>query len=226
MTDVPSSILLTREQSTGANVNTWGQYLITTQRTTERASKGYQALAVTGSATISWANYSAANDGAVAFLKLTGSLSSAATLTFPGFQNLLSVWNAAGAAITIKCSGGTGVTIPNGRKALLFCDGGDYYSAAPTWSGDSWTLTHNGDFVNYQQMASAISALLSGSVSGLVLNSAADPGANYLSNKLDLSVAGLLVAAMATESGGTTSEKTRFTFDDRRLRRRAMFIGG
>lgn len=122
MTDTPSSILLLRLQSVGSNTNLWGGYLNTGLQTLERASKGYQALAVTGDATISWTNYSASNDGAVGSLKLTGSLSSAATLTFPGYQHFLYVWNATGAAITIKCSGGTGVTLQNGDRALLYCE--------------------------------------------------------------------------------------------------------
>src|SRR4051812_41031228 len=114
MTDTPSSILLLRLQSVGSNTNLWGGYLNTALATLERAAKGAQTLAVTGDATVSWSNYAATNDGAVAFLKLTGSLSSAAALTFPGYQHYLSVWNATGNAVTIKCSGGTGVTLQNG----------------------------------------------------------------------------------------------------------------
>lgn len=72
MTDTPSSILLLRLQSVGSNTNLWGGYLNTGLQTLERAAKGYQALAVTGDATVSWTNYSASNDGAVASLNGLG----------------------------------------------------------------------------------------------------------------------------------------------------------
>jgi hypothetical protein len=48
MADTPSSILLLRLQSIGSNTNLWGGYLNAALQTLERASKGYQALAVTG----------------------------------------------------------------------------------------------------------------------------------------------------------------------------------
>lgn len=224
MTDIPSSILLTREQSTGSNVNLWGGYLITTQRITEQAMKGYQTLAVTGDSTISWANYTTGNVGQCAHLKLTGTLSAAAALTFPGNMNRLLVNNQAGAAVTIKCSGGTGVTIPNNRRCMVRCDGIDYTTDTPTYTADTVTPSSGGDLITYTAMQNAIAALLSGTVTGLVLNSLADTTLAPLASKLDAATPGLLLGAWSTESGGA-NEKSLFTLDDRRLRRRAYFIG-
>lgn len=193
MTDTPSSILLLRLQSVGSNTNLWGGYLNAALQTLERASKGYQALAVTGDATIAWTNYTATNDGAVAFLKLTGSISSAAALTFPSFQHYISTWNATGSAVTIKCSGGTGVTIQNGDRALLYCDGVDYYHAAPTVFPAGLTVagkitglsagTVNADAVNLQQMAAAIAASVPLGTAGTFLNSLADTTRGFLADK-------------------------------------------
>lgn len=208
MADTPSSILLLRLQSTGSNTNLWGGYLNTALSTIERASKGYQALAVTGDATISWTNYSASNDGSVAFLKLTGSLSSAATLTFPSYQHELAVWNATGAAVTIKCSGGTGVSIPNGMRTRIYCDATDYYSSGTNWLNSyQATLTNSGDVVVKATLESAIAALLASTVAGLVFNSSADPTPNYLANKL--AAAGAL--SLSTTGAGTASEKSTFS---------------
>lgn len=205
MADTPSSILLLRLQSTGSNTNLWGGYLNTIFSTQERATKGYQALAVTGDATISWANYSASNTGAVARLRLTGSLSSAATLTFPAYQNYLNVDNAAGAAVTIKCSGGTGVTIANSGKQLIYCDGTDYYSASPNVLGTG-TVTVAGriagvtagtaatDAVNKNQMETAIATAGLPATAGTVLVSVGDTTAGYLGQKI--AVAGDLVASI------------------------------
>lgn len=241
MTDTPSSILLLRLQSVGSNVNLWGGYLNAALQTLERAAKGYQSLAVTGDATISWTNYSATNDGAVASLKLTGSLSSAAALTFPGYQHHLSVWNATGAAVTIKCSGGTGVTLQNGDRALLYCDATDYYNISPTLLPAGLTIngaltiagqihgmtagTANTDGVNVQQMAAAIAASVPLGTAGTFLNSIADTTRGFLIDKLTFSNTGLLVATMTTQNAGA-NENSLIAIDDRRLRRRAYFIGG
>lgn len=240
MTDTPSSILLLRLQSVGSNTNLWGGYLNAAMQTLERAAKGYQALAVTGDATVSWSNYSAANDGAVAFLKLTGSLSSAATLTFPGFQHYLGVWNATGNSVTIKCSGGTGVALANGSRALLYCDGADYANAAPTVFPAGLTVagalaisgkvtgmtagTSNTDGVNVAQLAAAIAASVPAGTAGTFLNSLADTTRGFLADKLFLSSTGLLVASIATQNTGA-NENSLISIDDRRLRRRMFFAG-
>lgn len=215
MTDTPSSILLLRLQSVGSNVNLWGGYLNTALQTLERASKGYEAATVLSDATISWSNYSSTNDASVAFLKLIGSLSSAATLTFPSVQHYLSVRNATGAAVTIKCSGGTGVTIANGAYALLYCDGVDYYNAAPTMLPGPTTvaggLTLAGQIdglvaataplqgVNLQQMQAAIAASVPLGTAGTFLNSGSDQVRGYTSTKVTAS--GLLKATTVNPGG-------------------------
>lgn len=227
MADTPSSILLLRLQSVGSNTNLWGGYLNTALQTLERASKGYQALAVTGDATISWTNYSAANDGAVAFLKLTGSISSAAALTFPSYQQKLNIWNATGSTVTVKCSGGTGVAIPNGDRAEVYCDGVDYYNAAPTIIPAALTVaggatfagqlhglaagTANADGVNVGQMAAAIAASVPAGTAGTFLNSIADTTRGFANDKI--TVSGSLVKS-TTNPGGNEALNIDFTFDE------------
>lgn len=231
MADTPSSILLLRLQSTGSNTNLWGGYLNTGLQTIERAAKGYQALAVTGDATISWTNYSASNTGAVARLKLTGSLAAAATLTFPNLENAINVENAAGAAVTIKCSGGTGVTIANGGKQFIYSDGTDYYSASPNVLG-SGTVTVSGrisgvtagtastDAVNKTQMETAIATAGLPATAGTVLVDSGDTTPGYIGTKIvgagDISVStsgtpgngSLVVSASAYWSSPTYIDNT------------------
>jgi len=207
VTDTASTILLTREQSTGSNTNLWGGYLITTQRQTEQAMKGYQTLAVTGDATVSWTNYSTGNIGQCAHLLLTGALSAAATLTFPTYQNWMSVHNTAGATVTIKCSGGTGVAIPNNRRVLIRCDGStDYTTDTPTWMGETTTLTNAGDVPNYSQVQTLIANAALPASAGTMLNSGTDTTAGYLSQKI--TVSGDI--SMATQNLGG-NENTRLT---------------
>lgn len=217
MVDTPSSVLLLRLQATGSNTNLWGGYLNTAMQMIEQASKGYQTQALTADTTISWTNYSTGNIGAAALLKFTGTLSSAVTVTMPAYQNFILVWNAAGAAVTVKVSGGTGVAVPNGRKSLLFCDGVDYYSAVPSWNTDTITLTNNGDIVTKSTMETAIAAA-SGLTAPFILVSAADTTAGYYAAKTTSAMSGLTTTQVAgltslqlsvQNSGG--NEKLLFT---------------
>lgn len=233
MTDSPSSILLLRLQSAGSNTNLWGGYLNTAMQTLERAAKGYQALAVTGDATVAWTNYSAGNDGAVAFLKLTGPISAAATLTMPGFQHFVGVWNAAGNAVTLKCAGGTGVTLQNGDRALLFCDGVDYGNAAPTIFPGALTITGgiaaagaltiagkvsgmaagtaNTDGVNVAQMAAAIAASVPAGTAGTFLNSIADTTRGFAVDKIQGAGS---ITTTTRNPGANEYLEIGFTFDE------------
>lgn len=156
-------------QSVGSNVNLWGGYINTDLQIIEQAAKGYQSLAVSGDATVSWTNYVTGNTGAAARLKLTGSPAAPCTLTFPALHNFISVENATAQTVTIACSGGVGVAIAAGQKALLYCDGVDYHNAAPTlfptahvtFGGQLKNVTAataNGDAVNLLQMNNAIAA--------------------------------------------------------------------
>lgn len=199
MADTPSTILLTREQSTGSNTNLWGGYLITTQRITEQASKGYQTLAVTADATITWTNYTTANTGQCAHLKLTGTLSAAVTLTFPAYMNRMLVNNQAGAQVTIKCAAGTGVAIPNSRRCVIRCDGSDYTTDTATYTADTVTLANGGDLVTYTALTTALTTLVAGTITGLVLNSASDTTKAYLGQKI--SVSGALTKTTTSPAG-------------------------
>lgn len=219
MADSASTILLQRIQSVGSNVNLWGGYVNTNLETLERASKGYQALAVTGDATISWSNYVATNTGSVARLKLTGSLAAAATLTFPAYQNYISVDNSAGAQVTIKCSGGTGVAIANGAKVLIYCDAVDYYNAAPTVAPTTTQSTASNAYALWGAVQSAIATAGLPATAGTVLVDATDTTAGYIGTKITGSGAASIsttgtpgngslvvsVGALGLSDGGTIS---------------------
>lgn len=183
MADSASSILLLRLQSTGSNTNLWGGYLNTALSTIEQASKGYQTQALTGDTTISWTQYQTGNKGQCALLRTTGSLASAATVTLPAYMNFLIYWNNSGASNTVKCSGGTGVVVPNNRKALLYCDGTDYFFAGPNYIGDDITETNNRDIVDFAALTTAITAITTAQ-NGLVLVSATATESEYLVNAL------------------------------------------
>lgn len=184
MADTASPILLQRIQSVGSNVNLWGGYINTDLQMVEQAAKGYQSLAVTGDATISWTNYTLANTGSCARLKLTGSPTAAATLTFPAYQNFLSVHNTTGQTVTIKCSGGTGVAIPASQTALIYCDGVDYYNAAATIGPTQAQSTNTYAFAQWGAVETAIATAGLPATAGTVLVNAADTTAGYIGTKI------------------------------------------
>lgn len=203
MTDSATNRYGARKQSLGSNTNTWGDTKLNEViDLLDRGSKGYQSYTVTGDATITWTNYVATNDGQVATLKLSGSPAAAFTLTFPSKEWEFSVWNATSVAATIKCSGGTGITIPASRKVRLFSDGTDVGDSTPNYLPTATTLTNNQDLVSKLQLETAIATASLPATSGTVLNSAADTTAGYHAAKHTLSASGALSGSFSTTSGG------------------------
>lgn len=201
MADSASPVLLQRIQSVGSNVNLWGGHINTDLEILEQASKGYQTQALTGDTTIAWTNYATGNKGAAALLKFTGSLAATATVTMPAYQNFLLIWNAAGQTVTVKCSGGTGVAIPNGRKALVFCDGTDYFFSGPNYIGDNITETNARDIADKDYVDTAIATASLPATAGTVLVSGSDTTAGYLGAKITVAFASLTT----TQVSGLTS---------------------
>ena len=126
MADSAEARLLTRLQSTGSNNNIWGGYINDNFEIIGRGSKGYQAIALTGDKTISHSNYSKTNEGLVGFVKFTGSLSSAVSVTFPATETVLDIWNNSGDTVTVKLSGSSGVAIANSTFIRVANDGSDF----------------------------------------------------------------------------------------------------
>lgn len=207
MADSATARFLGRLQSLGSNLNTWGDDKLNQLfQLFDRGGKGYQALAMTGSATVSWTNYVATNDAQVAVLKLTGSLSSAASLTVPSVEWVWNtIWNATGQTITIKTSAGTGVAIPNGRKASVFCDATDCYFSVPNVM-DIVTLTNATDIVDKTNLESAIAVASLPATAGTVLNSAADTTAGYVNQKITSSMSGAATVTISTLNSGANEQ--------------------
>jgi len=209
MADSASTILLQRIQSVGSNVNLWGGYINTDLQIIERASKGYQAYTVTGTATISWTNYSETNDLSVAVAKFNGTPAAAWALTLPTYQTMLTTWNNSGQAGTFKNSGGTGITVPTGRKALLYGDGTDIGEASPNWLNSyATTLTNAGDVVVKATLETAIATASLPATAGTVLVSAADTAAGYLGTKVNITGLGAASVVASTTNPGASEVKT------------------
>ena len=125
-----SSNLKIELMSTGENSGTWGDITNTNLGTAlEQAVVGYGNPEYSSDAnlTISITNSNASQAARCLVLNVTSLLSLTATreLVVPTIQKQYIVQNntTGGQSITVKTSAGTGITVPNGKKAHLYVDG-------------------------------------------------------------------------------------------------------
>lgn len=114
---------------TGEQQGTWGITTNTNLGTLlEQAITGYTAISVTDGAdtTLTVAN-GASDQSRNMTLNLSGSLSAARTVICPATPKIYVVKNATtgGYAVTLKVTGQTGVSIPNGSTVVVYVDGTD-----------------------------------------------------------------------------------------------------
>jgi len=126
-----SSNLKIELMTTGENSGTWGDITNTNLGTAlEQAIVGYgnPDYVADANLTISITNSNAAQAARALVLNVTsvfGSLTATRELVVPTIQKQYIVQNntTGGQSITVKTSAGTGITVPNGRKAHLYVDG-------------------------------------------------------------------------------------------------------
>jgi hypothetical protein len=117
--------------ATGDKAGLWGDITNTNLGTLiEQAISGYVTQAITdGADTVITIPNGATGVARNMFLELTGALSAARNLIVPANKKLYFIYNnttgGSGYAVTVKVSGQTGVSVPNGAKMLLVCDGTD-----------------------------------------------------------------------------------------------------
>jgi len=114
-------------QATGANSGTWGQITNTNLLILEQAIGGYDSIAVTSGATLTFSNGVLSN-GKNQILKLTGTITSNVDVVIPdSIEKTYTVENATTGAFTVtfKTTSGTGVTWTATDKGTkkLYSDG-------------------------------------------------------------------------------------------------------
>ena len=107
-------------QANGENSSTWGTACNTVFSLIDSSIAGMATIATTGGTTVLSVNNGTADESRMAIIKVTGVLVSNATLTIPAETKTYVVWNATTGAytVTIGVSGGTGVVVAQGKKAL------------------------------------------------------------------------------------------------------------
>lgn len=157
----------------GEQSGTWG---ITTNNNfgslVEQAITGVQTITM-GDATYTLSNFDGAVDEARnAVLVLGGTVTTPQNLIAPAVEKVYIVNNGTGANVTIKTSGGNGVTVENNSTVQVYCNGTDFYSATPNIKDITGNLNVAGNVVvgGNETVAGNLSVtgvLSAGSVAGI-----------------------------------------------------------
>ena len=110
----------------GEQSGTWGTTTNNNLEIIDKALNGVTDVAVSGNMNIAVSDGDKTSNGHTRVLKLTGSLSSEATLTITpdDREAFYIVHNTAGADVRFKqISGNTGIVVPNDAKAFIYADG-------------------------------------------------------------------------------------------------------
>ena len=172
---------------TGQQAGTWGNTTNTNLGTLiEQAIAGYASYACTGGTDTLTMDDGASSTARNMFLRLTGT--GGGTLVVPGTSpnantKLYYIQNAtASGAVTVKVSGQTGVSVPNGVKTVLFCNGTDVIDATSYMSaltlGAALPVTSGGTGVTTSTGTGNNVLSASPTLTGTPLAPTASPGTN------------------------------------------------
>jgi hypothetical protein len=136
MANSTSASLKLTVQATGENSGTWGQITNTNLLILEQAIGGFQSVAITSGATLTFSN-GALSNGKNQVLKLTGTIGGAVNVVIPdSIEKTFVVENATTGAFTVtfKTTSGTGVTWAAADKGtkMIYSDGTNVVDTAFT----------------------------------------------------------------------------------------------
>jgi len=142
----------------GESAGTWGT-LVNTQLTDmlEEAIAGYVSIAITGNTTLTTNVTGTTCQSRHAIIRLTsGTLGSNSNIIVPDLAKIWVINNATtgGQTVTVKTANDAGVVIPNGKTAILYCDGADVKEAGTSTAGNA-TMGGTLDVTGATTMAAA-----------------------------------------------------------------------
>jgi len=215
MADTPTDEYGLRQQGLGDNTNTWGDdKLNEVIRAIAQIAGSIKSIALTGDYTITSTNYVTTADNKNAGHLFTGALSAAVTVTYPATQTKWLIHNTSNAALTAKCSGGSGVTIPDDMMAWVYCDGTDIKAVGQLING----ATQINGALTVAGLISGVTAAVSGTdatnltqVNALIA-AGAIPGATG-TVKVDAAATAGYLGTVLTGSGDVTLTDNGDTLD-------------
>lgn len=201
MVDTPTTEYGLRQQALGENVDTWGDdKLNEVIRDIAQILGRVKDIAITGDYTITSTDYVDTADNKNRGWRFTGTLTAQSTITVPASRALNFVDNATtgGFGLHVKTTSGTGIVVPAGRIALLYCNGSNVLNYFPTHMGTDFTPSLLGDVPNVNYVMTAIAAA-SGLTAPFILVDGSDTTEGYLIQKL--AVAGDLALTVQNPGG-------------------------
>ena len=144
MASTYSSRLRLELMASGEQSGSWGTKTNTNLGTLiEEAIAGYESIA-TGDANVTLSTANGATDQArKAVLRFTGTLTANGNIIVPTSSKIYFIDNACSGAfsLVVKTASGSGITVPNGSKAVVYCDGTNVvaanaidYTQTPNWT--------------------------------------------------------------------------------------------
>ena len=147
MSSTYSSRYLLELMATGANANTWGTNTNNNLNVIDAFSTGYISKSVAGSSniTLTTTNGSSTTESANRNIELTGALTGDIVVFIPATESTYTFFNntTGSQTLTIAATGhqANGVTITQGAKTSIFCDGASNFNIKKWASTDLGSLT-------------------------------------------------------------------------------------
>lgn len=174
--------------STGDQAGTWGTTTDTNLGTIiEQAISGYVTQAITDGAdtTITIPN-GASGVARNMYIECTGALTAARNLIVPANKKLYFIYNntTGGYAVTVKVSGQTGISVPNGAKMVLVSNGTDIYDGInyanltvpiATTSGGTGLTSYTAGDITYYASGTSFTKVSIGAANSVLTSSGTAP---------------------------------------------------
>jgi len=177
----------------GEQAGNWGQTTNTNLGTLiEQAISGYTTQAITdGADTTLTMTQGASATARNMYIELTGSLSAARNLIVPSNKKLYFIYNntSGGFAVTVKVSGQTGVSVPNGNKTILVSNGTDIVLATTAAASGVTSVSGTGS-VSGLTLSGTVTSSGSLTLGGSITNLTA-AGTSTLSGTVNLGTVGV-----------------------------------
>ena len=213
--------------TTGGSAGTWGDVTNTNLGTlVEQAISGYvtQAVATGTDTTITIPN-GATGVARNMYLELTGTGGASTNLIVPANKKLYFIYNnTASGQVTVKVAGQTGVSVPNGKKMSLVCNGTDVVEAinysASIAGGSNTQVQYNSSgslagSANLTFDGTTLTANALTTTSAVTLSGGTANGVAYLNGSKVLTSGSALVFDGANLGIGTSSPAEKLSINGR-----------